>query len=341
MINKLIYINLFILIFTNSKCTCQISKDFEIEKLSKGVYAAIHKSGGRAICNAGIVDLGDATLVFDPFISPYAAEELKRVLQEMGLPPVKYVVNSHYHNDHIRGNQVFKDAEIYSTQLTKQLIEKNEPEEIADENENLATIISKSDSTLAAVSKTDTLQKRQHEFWNSYYKTILESHKILKTVLPNKIVSGSLKIKGSKQTAELIEMGMGHTSSDLIVYIPQSKIIFTGDLLFIKNHPWIADANLDSLKSCLTKLKTMNPYKLIPGHGPVGTKKDIDVLLNYLDKINNEAGLQVNKGLLPDQLKEIAIPVEYQNWLLSSFYIPNIRFQMKQLQSISLAPKIK
>jgi alkyl sulfatase BDS1-like metallo-beta-lactamase superfamily hydrolase len=54
------------------------SKHFTIQKLADGVYVVIAKNGGYAICNAGIIDLGDATLIFDPFMTPEAAEDLKK-----------------------------------------------------------------------------------------------------------------------------------------------------------------------------------------------------------------------------------------------------------------------
>ena len=100
------------------------SEHFTIEKLDEGVYSVIHKTGGYAICNAGIVNLGDETLVFDCFISPKAAEELKKAAEELSSNKVKYVVNSHFHNDHIRGNQIFTDADIISTEKTKELMYK-------------------------------------------------------------------------------------------------------------------------------------------------------------------------------------------------------------------------
>lgn len=307
------------------------SPDFEVVKLAKGVYAAIHKSGGRAICNAGFVDLGDATLVFDAFISPYAAEELKRVIAEMGLSPVKYVVNSHFHDDHIRGDQVFTEASIYSTQITRDLIEKTEPKSIAYEKQNLAAYIAESDSLIALVPADDPMQKNELEFWKSYYETILESHTVLHTVLPDHIVTAKEIIKGSKLSVELLDLGMGHTASDLILYIPRRDIIFTGDLLFIQNHCWIAHGNPDSLRHCLATIKDMNPAKLVPGHGPVGMKADIDVLLVYLDHLRHEAQAQIESGMTPEQVKDIPVPEAYQNWLLADFYIPNIQFQMKQL----------
>ena len=69
------------------------SEHFAIEKLSDGVYAVIHKTGGYAICNSGIVDLGDETLVFDCFISPKAAFDLKKAAEELTGNQVKYLIH--------------------------------------------------------------------------------------------------------------------------------------------------------------------------------------------------------------------------------------------------------
>jgi cyclase len=68
------------------------SKHFAIQKLSDGVYAAIATNGGHAICNAGIIDLGDATLIFDPFMTPEAAKDLQKVSEQLTGHKVKYVI---------------------------------------------------------------------------------------------------------------------------------------------------------------------------------------------------------------------------------------------------------
>ncbi|MEJ2195139.1 MAG: MBL fold metallo-hydrolase [Ignavibacteriaceae bacterium] len=72
------------------------SDHFRIKKLDEGIYAAISKTGGYAICNSGIVDLGDETLVFDTFISPIAARDLKQAAEVLTGNKVKYVINSHF-----------------------------------------------------------------------------------------------------------------------------------------------------------------------------------------------------------------------------------------------------
>jgi cyclase len=83
------------------------SKHFQIERLADGVYAAIASEQGYAICNVGIIDIGDRTILFDTFISPEAARDLLKATEQLTSHKITHVINSHGHNDHIRGNQVF------------------------------------------------------------------------------------------------------------------------------------------------------------------------------------------------------------------------------------------
>ena len=83
------------------------SRHFRLEQLQEGIYAAIHKEGGWAISNAGIVDLGDRTLVFDSFRSTQPALDLRLAAEQLTGRPVSIVVNSHYHADHTWGNCYF------------------------------------------------------------------------------------------------------------------------------------------------------------------------------------------------------------------------------------------
>ena len=99
------------------------SQHIEIEKLAEGVYAAIAQMGGWAIGNAGLIDLCGEVVAFDTFMPPRAASELRQFsINTFGKAP-GMVVNSHYHNDHVWGNQVFADeAKIYSSTATRELI---------------------------------------------------------------------------------------------------------------------------------------------------------------------------------------------------------------------------
>ena len=83
------------------------SEHFDIESLAEGVYAAMASPSGAAYSNAGIIDLGDSTLVFDTFDAPQAGEDLKHAADALTGRPATYVINSHFHADHWLGNQAF------------------------------------------------------------------------------------------------------------------------------------------------------------------------------------------------------------------------------------------
>ena len=71
-----------------------VSKHFRLKQLVDGVYAAIHTDGGGAFGNAGIIDLGDRTLIYDTFFTPQAAEDLRTAAEALTGHPIDIVINS-------------------------------------------------------------------------------------------------------------------------------------------------------------------------------------------------------------------------------------------------------
>ena len=99
------------------------SKHFVLQPLIEGVFAAIAQDGGAAISNAGLIDLGGQILVFDTFLTPQAALDLRQYSIDLFGRTPQIVINSHYHNDHVWGNQVFAaNAQIISSMHTRAMI---------------------------------------------------------------------------------------------------------------------------------------------------------------------------------------------------------------------------
>ena len=320
------------LLFSVSFCSfAQTSRSnhFIIQKLADGVYAAISKNGGYAICNAGIIDLGDATLIFDPFMTPEAARDLKKVALELTGHQVKYVVNSHYHNDHIGGNQVFDNATIISTQRTRELIAKFQPEEIADDKKAAPPELEK-------IKNKNTSAMTPHELeenimWKGYFEALVTSNDSLKTVLPNITFKDQLILHEAKRTVELLCYGEGHTESDLFLYLPDEHIAFLGDLLFVQNQPWLGDGDPVKWETYLDSIAHLNVKILVPGHGPVGTLSNIDTMKLYFKTVNNAAIAYYKKGILPEKDLTLKSPPPFDNWFLSSFYKPNVISEYNRL----------
>src|SRR6266567_787878 len=136
------------------------SKHFRLEKLAEGVYAALAIDGGGAMCNAGIVDLGDRALVFDTFWTPEASLDLLTAAEQLTGHAVVYIVNSHYNADHVNGNQVFAPATtIISTSRTRELLIERGNGFLNWAREHLAEEVHEDEKKLAAETNEDRRQQ--------------------------------------------------------------------------------------------------------------------------------------------------------------------------------------
>jgi len=102
--------------------TCPASDHFQVREVAPGVYALIDRRGGTAKANAAVIDLGDRTLVVDTFLTLEAADDLVAVVQGLTGRSAAILVNTHWHRDHIFGNQLFTGADIVATRRTAELI---------------------------------------------------------------------------------------------------------------------------------------------------------------------------------------------------------------------------
>jgi cyclase len=128
---------------------------------------------------------------------------------------------------------------------------------------------------------------------------------------------------------EVLYLGPAHTTGSVVVYMPQEKVLFAGDLLFTAYHPFLGEANIEGWTKVLDHLMAMDVDKIIPGHGPLSSKKDLADLKTYLlvfDRKAKELTAQSKdlKVIVPEMKK--ALPHRAQ---LDSLISRNI--QMKYL----------
>ncbi|MCW3119808.1 MAG: fold metallo-hydrolase [Chitinophagaceae bacterium] len=309
-----------------------LSRHFRLEQLAPGVWAAIQNDNyGHAICNAGIIDLGNKTIVFDPFMTPEAARDLKRAAEQLTGRQVALVINSHYHNDHIRGNQSFiPQAAIISTAWTRTKMLPSEKEEQEWEKKNAATYAIAEKEKL---KKASGPEKKELIMWTGYYEGIAQSLPELKITLPDITFSDSLWIYGSKRNIKLVECRKGHTESDLVMLLPLEGIAFMGDLFFVTRHPYIGDGDAASWQKHIKHfIEDTSIHTYVPGHGSVAGKKEMQLMENYLIDIQN----LVRKGIeqhVPDSvIVQQPVPAMYRQWWYSRFYKPNLQFLCKQVK---------
>jgi len=300
--------------------------NFSVQKLAPGVWACIQNDkGGHAISNAGIVDLGNETLVFDAFINPDAAAELKQTAEKLTGHAVSFVVNSHFHDDHIRGDQAFTPgASIISSEWTKNEMKKVEPEERDWARKHIHESIQRAKQRLIAASANE---KDEDIMWLAYYEAIAQSLPKLKMVLPNITFTDSLWIHGSTRSVLLLECKNGHTGSDVVMLLTKEKVAFLGDLLFVQRHPWLGDGDADSWKKHLENFYADTSLKqFVPGHGPVAGKDAIQALVYYINDLEQLTKQAIQNGEPDSMFVKTAILPKYENWWYGRFYSGNLEF---------------
>jgi len=308
-----------------------LPKQFELYQLAEGVFAAIAEFGGSADSNSGIIDLDGQVVIFDTFLTPHSAMNLRLIAEDIVGRTPKIVVNSHYHNDHIWGNQSFiPEAQIISSTRTRELIATAGMEEFqwysANSAERLEVLRSQYQNT------TDEQERMQLSIFIGEYEGLVEALPHLMVSKPTITFNNRLEIHGSKQTAELITFEGAHTESDTVLYLPREGIIFMSDLLFVGFHPYLGDGDPLQLLKALKELSQLDATCFVPGHGPVGTIADLRMMIDYVDYcIETARTLTREDSAFEDRIAELKIPERYKHWQVPKFFQANIRYLCQRL----------
>jgi cyclase len=300
------------------------SPHFTLHELGEGVYAALHAPGGWAQSNAGIIDLGDRTLIYDTFISPKASRDLLEAARTLTGRPTSLVLNSHYHNDHTWGNLgVPAEVDILSTFVTRQILATRDPAMYVNYQKEALQSLEKMETLLEAASTEK--EKAQAQYFVVYYQAILDTLPMLPPRLANILAGDVLEFSGSKRRARFIPLS-GHTASDAILHLPEDKILFLSDLLFVQAHPYLGDGQPDGLRLAVAHIKELGAQVLVPGHGALGNEQDLDAMLAYTHELESLVRQALQEGTSREEICRHAIPARYDGWIFSNFYEENIQF---------------
>lgn len=133
----------------------------------------------------------------------------------------------------------------------------------------------------------------------------------------------SLKTKlifhGTKRSAKLFTLGGGHSYCDAILYIPEERVVFMGDLVFVDCHPTFFDeSNPENWIDILKKVKGMDIDVAIPGHGPIGRKIHLTKVINYINELMEIARER-------NEIEDSKLPNNYKNWSSPEIFQQNLK----------------
>jgi cyclase len=307
------------------------SEHFTLHTLAEGVYAAIATEEGAGFSNAGIIDLGDRTLIFDAYANPLAAQDLMRAAIELTGHSPAMVILSHMHPDHWLGLQVFATGPILSTTATRQgvipmveemLVMKSNPSEMENE-------LRDSEARLAAES--DPAKRKVLQISVTRQRYDLQSLPTLEPTLPNQTFDGKIVFVGTRRTAELIATGKGHTVSDCLLNLPQDRISFIGDLGFFQCAPFMAYGFPPKWLAILETMATWEIDTFVPGHGPLGSKADLALEAQYIQALEDMVRRVILSGGSVEDALAQTLPPPFDAWqVMSRRFEGNVRASFKR-----------
>jgi len=284
---------------------------FTLKPLGHNVYAAIDDAKGDAGANAGFIIGDDSVLVVDTFEREAAAKQLLAEIRKLTPLPVKYVVNTHYHLDHVAGNAVFEQAG--------------------------AVIMAQ--RNVAGWIHTENLK--------FFGKNIKPEQKSMVEALasPNIVYDNGIDVfLGTREI--VVHVFPGHTGGDSMVMIPDAKVVFCGDLFWRTTLPNLIDASTDKWMATLEDLQkpalsTGTVY--VPGHGDPGDVHDLAAFRGYLSDVRDWVQKRISEGKSGDGLIEAVLAIskeKYGQWNFFQYFAKsNIKDIEAELRNTKRIPQ--
>jgi len=220
--------------------------------------------------NSAVIVGDDGCIVFDAQATPAMANKVIEHVRAVTDKPIKYVVLSHYHAVRVLGASAYHAQGIVASQETYRLIE-----------------------------------ERGQQDWDSEYgrfpRLFQDAESIPGLTWPTLAFDGEMSIYLGKREVRLMQLGAGHTSGDIVAWVPDAQVMFTGDLVEYHSACYCGDAYLREWPSTLNEIREFNPKAIAPGRGDAlkgleTTREAIAMTRDFVGTLYGAAELSVAKG---------------------------------------------
>lgn len=265
------------------------SVEMPIKQVSEHVYyvegmAGMATDNEGFISNAGFIVTDDGVIVFDSLGTPSLADKLVSKIKSVTDQPIKKVIVSHFHADHIYGLQVFEElgTEIIAPLGAQKYL-----------------------NSEAAASRLEERQFSLEPWVNEDTRLVLPDTTVQK--------SYSFEQGGLKFTVNY--MGKAHSDGDLTLLVEPDKVLFSGDIIFEGRIPFVGNADSKAWLETLTRLDTQGLTALVPGHGPASKNPQDTIALTrkYLEHLRKVLGEGIDELMPFDEVYAAADWSEFKD----------------------------
>jgi cyclase len=254
--------------------------------------SGIDPEGDTGISNSGLIVGKDGAVAVDALMVPSMTRRLVAAIKKVTTKPVARLINTHHHLDHTGGNRYFRGATIISTEKCREAL-------------------------AAGFPPLPLLQRFMPRFADEFPS--------LRVVLPSVTFQDRMALYDGTREIQLWHPGTpGHTVGDAVVYLPKEKIVFAGDLAFHWVTPLAFQGHVGQWIKAVDRLLEFDADVIVPGHGAIGTKRELGLVRDYLTLVRREARKRFDAGMSPeDAARDIKLG-PFRAWCDAERIVPNV-----------------
>lgn len=257
-------------------------------RLTQRTYAWMVPNGSWGETNFGLVDCNGKSVLIDTGWDLRCTREfLAGAAELLTQSPVHSVINTHADGDHCWGNQLFKGLPIFATHACIKHMHHLGP--------GALRLLAKANRVMKVlpVAGIDVL--------GHYAGQMIAPYDFggIRLTEPNHGFSGEETISVNGIDLVLLEVGPAHTPGDAMVHVPSEKVLYTGDILFSGGTPVIWAGPVANIVAGLRKVLALAAEVIVPGHGPIATRADVELQITYWEMIQEELHKRFRQGMPP------------------------------------------
>lgn len=281
---------------------------YDSVKIAEGIQGFIaSESNNLVVSGNSVAIIGDnGVLVVDTTNFPSHARKMIGEIKKLTDQPVRYIVHTHWHPDHWMGDSeyraAFPDVQIISTAFTRKMIAELGSKYLEGTKTQGKAYGAKIRKMLqdGKDEKGEVLSEHDRQFNSTFADSIdfiTAEYSVAKLVVPNVAFDRFATIYLGHREVQLLFLGRGNTAGDAVIYVPDAKVVMTGDLL-VAPTPYSFGSYLTEWVQTLANVKALGAITIVPGHGPVEHDTHyLDLVSSLLQSTTSQVQQAVKQGL--------------------------------------------
>jgi len=280
-----------------------------LQELEDGVWAWTQPNGGLGESNAGLVrGEGQSLLVDTLWDLRLTGTMLARMAEPTAQAPIRRVVNTHGDGDHCWGNQLLAGAELIGTEACAR--------DVAAEDPRAIRLLRKAAGVVGPLAEhaPSNLPGVEQGIGFGAFATLLAPFDFegVEATPPTHTFQGSLELDVGGRAVRVIEVGPAHTPGDAIVHVPDARVVFAADVMFIGVAPIMWSGTVERWRAALQQIIELDPQHVVPGHGPVSDLEGVRGMDAYWDFVTPAVRERLASGRTPEEAaREVIASSEY------------------------------